>query len=275
MTTVLTIAGSDSGGGAGIQADLKTFAACRVFGLTALTAVTAQNSLGVQALHAVPADIVAAQIKAVASDFSVRATKTGMLVDAATVEVVAACVDELALPNVVVDPVLTATSGHPLLAAGALAKVRTELLPRARVVTPNRPEAELLTGRPIASLAEARDAARRLHELGPEAVIVKGGHLPGTQAVDVLFDGRDLLELRGPRLETRHGHGTGCTFGAALVAALALGRPLPAAARAAKSYVEQALRHALPIGSGPGPLDHFWRQSRHRERRGSTGTGTD
>ena len=176
-TTALTIAGSDSGGGAGIQADLKTFAAYRVFGLTAVTAVTAQNSLGVQALHGVPADIVAAQIRAVASDFGVRAAKTGMLVDAATVEAVVACVDELRLANLVVDPVLAATSGERLLAADAVAAVRTELLRRARVVTPNRAEAELLTGRPIASLAAARDAARRLHDLGPEAVIVKGGHL--------------------------------------------------------------------------------------------------
>ena len=260
MTTVLTIAGSDSGGGAGIQADLKTFAAHRVFGLTAVTAVTAQNSLGVQALHAVPADIVAAQIRAVASDFGVRAVKTGMLVDAATVEAVAACVDELRLPNLVVDPVLAATSGERLLAADALAAVRSELLRRARVATPNRAEAELLGGRPIGSLAAARDAARRLHDLGPEAVIVKGGHLPGPDAVDILFDGSDLLELRGPRVETRHGHGTGCTFGAALAAGLALGRPLPAAARAAKRYVEQALRHALPLGRGPGPLDHFWQE---------------
>ena len=260
MTTVLTIAGSDSGGGAGIQADLKTFAAHRVFGLTAVTAVTAQNSLGVQALHAVPADIVAAQIRAVASDFGVQAVKTGMLVDAATVEAVAACVDELQLPNLVVDPVLAATSGERLLAADALAAVRSELLRRARVATPNRAEAELLGGRPIGSLAAARDAARRLHDLGPEAVIVKGGHLPGPDAVDILFDGSDLLELRGPRVETRHGHGTGCTFGAALAAGLARGRPLPAAARAAKRYVEQALRHALPLGRGPGPLDHFWQE---------------
>ena len=274
-TTALTIAGSDSGGGAGIQADLKTFAAYRVFGLTAVTAVTAQNSLGVQALHGVPADIVAAQIRAVASDFGVRAAKTGMLVDAATVEAVVACVDELRLANLVVDPVLAATSGERLLAADAVAAVRTELLRRARVVTPNRAEAELLTGRPIASLAAARDAARRLHDLGPEAVIVKGGHLPGADAVDILFDGRDLLELRGPRIGTRHGHGTGCTFGAAVAAGLALGRPLPAAARAAKRYVEQALRHALPIGRGPGPLDHFWRESQRGPNRPLTRRGID
>ena len=258
MTTVLTIAGSDSGGGAGIQADLKTFAAWRVFGLTAVTAVTAQNSLGVTAVHAVPPGVVAEQIRAVVSDFGVRAAKTGMLVDAATVAAVAACVAELRVPNLVVDPVMAATSGARLLADDAIARIRTDLLPLARVATPNRAEAEVLTGRAIASVEAAREAARRLHDMGPAAVIVTGGHLPGADAVDLLFDGRDLVELRSARIETAHGRGTGCTFGAALAALLALGRPLPEAAREAKRYVEQALRHAVRIGRGRGPLDHFW-----------------
>lgn len=260
MTTVLTIAGSDSGGGAGIQADLKTFAAWRVFGLTAVTAVTAQNSLGVTAVHAVPPGIVAEQIRAVVSDFDVRAAKTGMLVDAATVAAVAASLAELRVPNLIVDPVMAATSGARLLADDAIALIRTDLLPQARVVTPNRAEAEVLTGRAIGSVEAAGEAARHLHDMGSGAVIVTGGHLPGADAVDLLFDGRDLVELRSARVETAHGHGTGCTFGAALAALLALGRPLPEAAREAKRYVEQALRHAVRIGRGPGPLDHFWQE---------------
>ena len=260
MTTVLTIAGSDSGGGAGIQADLKTFAAWRVFGLTAVTAVTAQNSLGVTAAHAVPPGIVAEQIRAVVSDFGVRSVKTGMLVDAATVAAVAASLAELRVPNLIVDPVMAATSGARLLADDAIALLRNDLLPQARVVTPNRAEAEVLTGRAVDSVEAAGEAARRLHDMGPGAVIVTGGHLPGADAVDLLFDGRDLVELRSARIETAHGHGTGCTFGAALAALLALGRPLPEAAREAKRYVEQALRHAVRIGRGPGPLDHFWRE---------------
>ena len=260
MTTVLTIAGSDSGGGAGIQADLKTFAAWRVFGLTAVTAVTAQNSRGVTAVHAVPPGVVAEQIRAVVSDFGARAAKTGMLVDAATVAAVAASLAELRVPNLIVDPVMAATSGARLLADDAIALIRNDLLPQARVVTPNRAEAELLTGRAVDSVEAAGEAARRLHDMGPGAVIVTGGHLPGADAVDLLFDGRDLVELRSARIETADGHGTGCTFGAALAALLAIGRPLPEAAREAKRYVEQALRHAVRIGRGPGPLDHFWQE---------------
>ena len=260
MTTALTIAGSDSGGGAGVQADLKTFAAHGVFGLTAVTAVTAQNSLGVAAVHLVPADIVAAQIEAVVTDFGAGAVKTGMLVNAEIVEAVADRAGALDLPNLVVDPVMAAESGGKLLADDAVATVRTALLPRARVVTPNRREAEVLTGRPIASAAEARDAARRIHDMGPAAVIVTGGHLPGGEVVDVLFDGRDLIELRGARIDTVHRHGTGCTFAAAVAAALALGRTLPEAAQAAKRYVERGLRRAPRIGRGRGPIDHFRRE---------------
>ena len=256
MTTALTIAGSDSGGGAGVQADLKTFAAHGVYGLCAVTAVTAQNSLGVTAVHPVPAPIVASQIAAVVTDFGAQAVKTGMLVDAGIVEAVAASVEDFKLRNLVVDPVMLASRGAPLLDPDGVDALRTRLLRHARVVTPNRPEAERLTGRAIASVGDAADAARRIYDMGPGAVILTGGHLPGSDIVDILFDGREVIELRGPRVETAHSHGTGCTFAAAVAAGLALGRALPAAARAAKRYVEQGLRRAPGIGRGNGPLAH-------------------
>ena len=242
MITALTVAGSDSGGGAGVQADLRTFAAHEVYGLTAVTAVTAQNSRGVAAVHAVPADIVASQIEAAAADGGARAVKTGMLVNAAIVEAVAAAVARFELPNLVVDPVIEASDGTRLLDADGVAALRTQLLPRARVVTPNRPEAELLAGRAIASARDAADAARRIHALGADAVIVTGGHLPGGTVIDVLYDGCEVVELAGTRIAAARTHGTGCTFAAAVAAALALGRTLPEAARAAKRYVEQGLR---------------------------------
>ncbi len=259
MATALTIAGSDSGAGAGIQADLKTFAAHNVYGVCAVTAVTAQNTVGVTAVHAVPPDVVVAQIEAVVTDIGVDAAKTGMLLNAAIVEAVAASVEALEVPKLVVDPVMVAKSGDRLLEEDAVAMMRTELLRRAYVVTPNRPEAEVLLGRSIASIAEARDAARRIHDMGPMAVILTGGHLPGDEVVDILFDGRELVEFRGPRIETASSHGTGCTFGAAVAAGLASGRPLTDAAQAAKAYVEQSIRQASPIGHGHGPLNHFWR----------------
>ena len=256
MITALTVAGSDSGGGAGVQADLKTFAAHAVYGLSAVTAVTAQNSRGVAAVHAVPADIVASQIETVATDFGTRAVKTGMLVNAATVEAVAAAVARFELPNLVVDPVMFASRGTRLLDVEGVAALRTRLLPQARVVTPNRPEAELLGGRAIASVRDAADAARRIHALGADAVIVTGGHLPGGTVIDVLFDGREVVELSGTRIAAAHTHGTGCTFAAAVAAILALGGTLVEAARAAKRYVEQGLRNPVGIGFGAGPLSH-------------------
>ncbi|MCE2542357.1 MAG: bifunctional hydroxymethylpyrimidine kinase/phosphomethylpyrimidine kinase [Acidobacteria bacterium] len=256
MTTALTIAGSDSGGGAGVQADLKTFAAHGVYGLSAVTAVTAQNSLAVSAIHPVPAPVVASQIAAVVTDFGAQAVKTGMLLEAAIVEAVAASLAEFKLPNLVVDPVLIASSGAALLDADGVSALRTRLLPLARVVTPNRPEAERLTGRAIASTGEAADAARRIRDMGPAAVILTGGHLRGDTVVDILYDGVELFELRGTRVETAHSHGTGCTFAAAVAAGLALGRALPEAARSAKRYVEQGLRRAPGLGRGSGPLAH-------------------
>lgn len=258
IRTALTIAGSDSGGGAGIQADLKTFAAHGLFGTSAITAITAQNTVGVTAASALAADLVIAQIEAVAADIHVHATKTGMLASAAIVEAVAASIAELELPLVVVDPVMVAKSGDQLLDDDALTAVRRELLPRALVVTPNIPEAEVLSGRTIDSLDDAREAARIIHGFGPTAVVVKGGHGSGDSLVDLLFDGHAFHEFRTPRIDTRNTHGTGCTFASAVAARLALGHALPLAVSGAQAYVAGAIRHGLAIGHGHGPLDHFW-----------------
>lgn len=258
MKTALTIAGSDSGGGAGIQADLKTFAAHGVYGTSAITAITAQNTLGVTAVHTVPADMVTAQIEAVMTDIGVDAAKTGMLATAAIVEAVAAAIETFEIPRVVIDPVMIATNGDRLLEDEAVWALRAELLGRAFVVTPNTMEAEVLAGMSIASPRDAGAAARRIHGLGPAAVIVKGGHLPGPEVIDVLYDGDELIELRSPRIVTHQTHGTGCTFAAAIAANLALGLTLRHATRSAQVYVANAIRSATPIGRGPGPLNHFW-----------------
>jgi len=260
MRTALTIAGSDSGGGAGIQADLKTFAACGVYGTSAVTAVTAQNTLGVTAWEPVSTELVIAQIEAVGDDLSPAAVKTGMLATAAIVEAVAAAIAALDLPNLVVDPVMIAKGGDRLLHADAVAAIRTELLKLAEVVTPNVPEAEVLTGLSIASLDDMRTAARRIRTLGPRVVVVKGGHLPqGDRVVDVVCTPDAEFDLTGPRFETRHTHGTGCTFAAAIAAHLALGQPIEEALQSARAYLEGAIRHAPGLGRGHGPLNHFWR----------------
>src|SRR5437899_1344401 len=203
MRTALTIAGSDSSGGAGIQADLKTFAAFGVYGVSAITAVTAQTTAGITASSALAADLVTAQIEAVAGDITIHATKTGMLATAAIVEVVAAAIEELALPFVVVDPVLVSTSGTRLLDDDGVQMLCTELIPRAAVVTPNLPEAEVLSGKRIASLDDVRSAARRIREMGAQSVVVTGGHGTGEESVDVMFDGRRFTELRSARVPTR------------------------------------------------------------------------
>lgn len=256
MRTALTIAGSDSGGGAGIQADLKTFAAHGVFGLSAITAITAQNTLGVTRATQVDADLIAAQIDAVAADFPVHATKIGMLATAAIIDVVAAALGRHALRKVVLDPVMVAKSGTPLLDPDAVGALRDRLLPLADVVTPNAPEAAALTGRPVATVEDLRQAAVHLVELGACAALVKGGHLAGP-AIDILWDGRSLTELTTDRIDTRHTHGTGCTLSAAIAARLALGDDLVAAVRAAKAYVTRAIAQAPGLGHGHGPLQHF------------------
>jgi hydroxymethylpyrimidine/phosphomethylpyrimidine kinase len=260
MRIALTIAGSDSGGGAGIQADLKTFAACGVYGTSAVTAVTAQNTLGVTAWEPVSTELVIAQLEAVGDDLSPAAVKTGMLATAAIVEAVAAAIAALDLPNLVVDPVMIAKGGGRLLQEEAVAAIKTHLLKLAEVVTPNVPEAEVLTGMSIATLDDMRTAARRIRTLGPRVVVVKGGHLPqGDLVVDVVCTPDAEFDLTGRRLETRHTHGTGCTFAAAIAAHLALGQPVDEALRSARTYLEGAIEHAPGLGAGHGPLNHFWR----------------
>jgi len=259
MPTALTIAGSDSGGGAGIQADLKTFAACGVYGTSAITAVTAQNTLGVTAWEPVSTELVIAQIEAVAGDIPPAAVKTGMLATAAIVEAVSAAIEGLDLPNLVVDPVMVAKGGDRLLRDDAVAAMKTHLFRLAEVLTPNIPEAEALTGMRIASVDDMLAAARRIREMGPRVVIVKGGHAASHESVDVVCLPHAEFELRGPRIATVHTHGTGCTFASAIAAYLALGRPLEEAIREARSYLEGAIRHAPGLGAGEGPLNHFWR----------------
>jgi len=259
MPTALTIAGSDSGGGAGIQADLKTFAACGVYGTSAITAVTAQNTLGVTAWEPVSTELVIAQIEAVAGDIPPAAVKTGMLPTAAIVEAVSAAIEGLDLPNLVVDPVMVAKGGDRLLRDDAVAAMKTHLFRLAEVLTPNIPEAEALTGMRIASVDDMLAAARRIREMGPRVVIVKGGHAASHESVDVVCLPHAEFELRGPRIATVHTHGTGCTFASAIAAHLALGRPLEEAIREARTYLEGAIRHAPGLGAGQGPLNHFWR----------------
>ncbi|MBX5492457.1 MAG: bifunctional hydroxymethylpyrimidine kinase/phosphomethylpyrimidine kinase [Chloroflexi bacterium] len=257
MKTALTIAGSDSGGGAGIQADLKTFSALGVFGMSAIVAITAQNTLGVRSWIALPPEMVAAQIDAVVEDLGADAVKTGMLANAAIIEVVAERVHAHRLATLVVDPVMVAKSGDPLLEPDAVAALRERLLPLALVVTPNRPEAEVLTGRPVRTLEEAREAARALVALGARHAVVKGGHGEGP-AIDVLYDGSGFHDYEAPRIESRHTHGTGCTFASAIAAELAKGATVPEAVGRAKEYLTHALRQAPGLGHGHGPVHHFW-----------------
>jgi hydroxymethylpyrimidine/phosphomethylpyrimidine kinase len=259
MKTALTIAGSDSGGGAGIQADLKTFAAHGVFGTSAITAVTAQNTRGVIAWQALPADLVTAQIEAVVGDLGADAVKVGMLATAAIVEAVAAAIRALDLPQVVVDPVMVAKGGDRLLEADAVAVMKSELLPMAHVVTPNVPEAEVLADMSITSIEDMRRAGQRILRSGPRVVLVKGGHLEGADAVDVACTERGVFELRRPRVNTRHTHGTGCTLSSAIAANLARGLTDREALEGAREYLDGALRHAPGLGTGHGPLNHFWR----------------
>jgi hydroxymethylpyrimidine/phosphomethylpyrimidine kinase len=252
---VLTIAGSDCSGGAGIQADLKTFAVFGVYGMSAVTALTAQNTRGIRAVLPVDAGFVRGQIDAVADDIGIDAAKTGMLATRAIVLAVAEAVRAHRIAPLVVDPVLVAHSGGSLLDHDARSALIGELLPLAAVVTPNVPEAEALLGIRIASVADMRDAARRLVAGGAAAVLVKGGHLGDGDAVDVLYDGRDFTELRAPRIDTPHTHGTGCITAAALTAGLARGESLLEAAGAAKRFVTAAIAGALPLGSGNGPAN--------------------
>jgi hydroxymethylpyrimidine/phosphomethylpyrimidine kinase len=258
VRTALTIAGSDSSGGAGVQADLKTFAAHRVYGLSAITAVTAQSTIGVTTFQALSADLVTAQIEAVMSDIGAHAAKTGMLATAAIVEAVAAAAADLEIPLLVVDPVMIAKSGDALVDDEAVATIKTELLRHARVVTPNIPEAEVLSGMTIQTDDDRRQAARKIAALGAAAVIIKGGHYPSREIVDVLYDGERFRDFRSERVEGTSTHGTGCTFAAALAARLALGDSLEDAVPQVQQYVAGAIRNAPGLGRGHGPMNHFW-----------------
>ncbi len=253
----MTIAGSDSGGGAGIQADLKTFAAFGVYGTSVLTAVTAQNTRGVFAVAEVPEEVVALQIDVVLEDIGAEAVKTGMLSSASIVEIVANRLEAWGVDTLVVDPVMVAKGGHPLLQPSAVAAVKQHLLPLAYVVTPNVPEAEILSGLAIDSPAAAQDAARAIAEFGPRFVVVKGGHLPG-DATDLLFDGATFTELTAERIDTPNTHGTGCTFSAAIAALLARGLAPLDAITEAKTWLTGAIRASYAIGDGHSPVNHLY-----------------
>jgi hydroxymethylpyrimidine/phosphomethylpyrimidine kinase len=252
----LTIAGSDSGAGAGIQADLKTFAALGVYGLSALTAITAQNTQGVRVALELPTTLITAQIDAVLEDIGADAAKTGMLSSSAVIEVVAECVQRWQL-RLVVDPVMRAKGGDPLLAEEAVESLRAKLLPLAEVITPNLPEAEVLIGSRIETLDEMKEAARAIHAQGPRYVVIKGGHRV-EEPVDIYFDGEQIVELRAERIDTPHTHGTGCTFSAAIAALIARGWSVGEAIAGAKQYITGAIQHAPGIGHGHGPVEHFW-----------------
>jgi hydroxymethylpyrimidine/phosphomethylpyrimidine kinase len=254
---VLAVAGSDSAGGAGIQADLKTMLALGVHGMSVVCAVTAQNSLGVQGYWELPVAAVQAQLDSVLGDIAVHAVKTGMLASAPIVETVAGVLADTPAP-VVVDPVAVSKHGDSLLSAGTLEAVRERLLPLATVVTPNLLEAELLTGMTITDEAAMLDAARAISALGPGWVLVKGGHLPGNP-VDLLFDGQRAIRFPGQRIPSRHTHGTGCTLASAIASYLALGADVPGAVESAKDYVTGAISGGFPLGAGIGPVDHAWR----------------
>jgi hydroxymethylpyrimidine/phosphomethylpyrimidine kinase len=259
---VLTIAGSDSGGGAGIQADLKTFAANGCYGLSVITALTAQNTMGVSGIHPVPVEFVRQQLRAVLGDIGADAVKVGMLFSVPLIETVAAALAEFAIAPVVVDPVMVAQSGDRLLEADAIDTIKTQLLSLATVITPNLPEAQVLLGRTISGQDELYEAARDLAQFGCRAVLVKAGHLDGAASTDILYlaDAKRFVTLEGERIDTRNNHGTGCTLSSAIAAGLAQGLDLEAAARSAKTYIQRALQagSTYRIGQGHGPVHHFY-----------------
>ncbi len=254
----LTIAGSDSGAGAGIQADLKTFAALGVYGTSAITAITAQNTVGVTQVLALSPKLVGAQIDAIIGDIGAHALKTGMLANAAIIDVVANKIREHRLKNIVVDPVMVATSGDLLIQKNAVVALRNKLIPLAIVVTPNIAEAEELTGMKLLTAVEIREAAKRIVKMGARTAVIKGGHLKGP-AIDLFYDGKRFIELTAPRIRTKNTHGTGCTFSAAIAAYLAKGEKLDSAVMLAKKFITQAIRSSFAIGAGHSPVHHFHR----------------
>ena len=258
VPTVMTIAGSDSGAGAGIQADLKAFAAMGVYGTSALTAITAQNTLGVTDVFELPSSIIGSQIDAVVTDIGADAVKTGMLSSTAVIDCVVGKLQEHGLDRLVVDPVMVAQVGSRLLREDAVDALREHLLPMALLITPNRWEAEVLVGGPVTDVESARRAARELVSMGARTAVVKGGHLDGPPT-DVLFDGSEFTEFTAERIQTTSTHGTGCTFASAAAACIARGQSVRDAVAAAKDYITGAIRAAQPIGGGHGPVDHFYR----------------
>ena len=259
MWTALTIAGSDPSGGAGVQGDLKTFHACGVYGMAVLTALTAQNTTGIRGVHDVPADFVRAQLEAVLDDLPVHAAKTGMLSQAAVIEAVAAALGERPVPFLVVDPVMVATSGDPLINDEAVGRMVESLFPLATVVTPNLDEAARLLGRPVRDLEGMRAAAQWIRDRGAQAVLVKGGHLAGGEVVDLLLNGSEFQEWRDARIDTDHTHGSGCALAAALAANLAKGLSLVDAVAGARTFVRRGLEQAVVLGKGRNPLNHLAR----------------
>ena len=264
MKIALTIAGSDSGGGAGIQADLKTFASLGVYGTSAITAVTAQNTLGVSSFQEVSPELVQDQIETLYADFQIDAAKTGMLASSKIIEVVAECVKKFNIDKLVVDPVMISKSGHRLLASEAERSLASRLIPLALVITPNLKEAEALCGFPVNSTEEMKKAVKLILQKGARSVVVKGGHLKG-DAVDIFYDGKDFHQLKSPRIQTRNDHGTGCTFSAAIAGYLALGKDLTESVLSAKEYITQAIKHSYSVGKGHSPVNHFFRQDRSNQ----------
>jgi len=261
--SVLTIAGSDSSGGAGIQADLKTFAAHGCYGASVIVALTAQNTRGVTGIHNAPAEFVKQQLDAVLVDLDVRAAKTGMLSNAPLIETVASSLAMYSVPNIVVDPVMVSKSGHRLLEKEAIDAMAKRLIPMARLITPNAEEAGELLGREVRSESDAIEAAKALAALGPRAVLVKGGHLDSeAEAVDVLWDGRESVVFRSPRLDAKHTHGTGCTLSSAIASNLAMGRDLRTAIADAREWLRGAMQHAYEVGGGISPVNHLWKMGR-------------
>ncbi len=257
IAKVLTIAGSDSGGGAGIQADIKTFQELDVYGMSAITALTAQNTLGVQSVYPIPVDMVLDQLHSISEDLRPDALKTGMLFSGVIIESIANKIAEFGWGNVVVDPVMIAKGGARLLQEDAIRAIREKLLPLATVTTPNIPEAEVLTEMSLDTMGRRKEAARILHKLGASHVVIKGGHGEGEELIDLVYDGSSFQELKSMRINTRHTHGTGCTFAAAIAAGLAKGNTPEQAILTAKRFIHCAIENELGIGNGHGPTNHW------------------
>jgi hydroxymethylpyrimidine/phosphomethylpyrimidine kinase len=265
ISKALTIAGSDSGGGAGIQADLKTFQELSVYGMSALTAVTAQNTLGVQGVYPLTPEVITQQIDSIGLDLEPDAVKTGMLFSGDIIRIVADKIKHYGWRNLVIDPVMVAKGGSTLLLEEAVQSLISHLIPLALVTTPNIPEAEIITKRSINTIDDRKEAAKIIHAMGSSYVVLKGGHDSVTEAVvDLLYDGQEFIYMESPRIQTRHTHGTGCTYSAAVTAELAKGKSVPEAIHTAKAFIQAAIEDGLGIGSGHGPTNHFAYQNRLR-----------